>query len=167
MFQENIEIRKMPWSIKHFFKKYKCVTYCGWIYGNKRDEDLLRSLGIEGKMKWKDCADEFVWKKRSINRSTGEKTEEFGPTHLEEHGVRGIFEYCEIKEEKIDIVINNCKMFYHLFEPGTFTGVDERGKQLHKSKQKMWKMDLLPKDEAKKIKINKYEFIRKSETTHV
>ena len=29
------------------------VKYLGWIYGNLGDEQLLRSLGIEGAMNWK------------------------------------------------------------------------------------------------------------------
>ena len=139
LYQKNI-IQNKIWPFKKRINDY--VLYHGWIYGNKKDEDLLRSFGIEGKMKWKFCANDHLWEKGSFNRETGKTTKEYGPTVLEEYGVSGIFENCIIREDKFERVFDNCKKFYSLFFPETFTGIDEFGKQLPKEKQKYGIIDL-------------------------
>ena len=87
------------------------VKYLGWIYGNLGDEQLLRSLGIEGAMNWKPCDNSNSAKPFAFTK-------------------KGIFEMCEISPHKAPNILHKLNTEYFLFDSVTFTGVDERGKSI-------------------------------------
>lgn len=92
----------------------KPVLFVGWIYGNKSDDDILRNLGVRGKMIWK----------QSDNKNRQQPYS---------HTKNGIFEQCIITMETAKILRDN----YPAFPPQTFTGIDIEGNRtVH---QPLWK----------------------------
>ena len=90
------------------------IEYHGWIYGNVKDEWILRELGVTGKMIWKVS-------------DNSNRTQPFADTKI------GIFEYCTITMEVAKKLRDN----YPAFPPQTFTGIDKDGNQT--INQPLWK----------------------------
>jgi len=104
-------VRCHHWILREGKQMKKPVKYLGWIYGNKSDESLLRSLGIEGQMKWKLSDNSRSAKPFAYTKN-------------------GIFEMCEIPADKASEILPGLEREYPLFESTVFTGVDDRGRPI-------------------------------------
>ena len=90
------------------------VKFVGWIYGNIEDEWILRDLGVEGRM---------IWKQSDNSR----RIQPYAETK------NGIFEHCAITMKVAKKLRDN----FPAFPPQTFTGIDKDGNQtIH---QPLWK----------------------------
>lgn len=98
-------------------KPTQWVKFVGWVFGDPTDVQVLRNLGVKGRMIWKpsDNSNRFILHPDGKLKQPSVKADD----------KTGIIEYCEVTME----VARRLMTEYPWFPPGTFTALDKNGNQ--------------------------------------